>query len=249
MDDRGHSRLPADDLRRRADLVRRDFRGRGFYGRDWYRRYPHAWYPARWAYGTVWAAWDWAYLNGWFGYGNVDPMYYDYGNNVIYQDNSVYVNGDNVGTSDEYYQQASDLAGAADDDAKASSDEQWLPLGVFAMSHDQQTKANLILQLAVNKDGIIRGNYTATLADDTQPLQGSVDKKTQRAAWTIGSKKENVFETGIDNLTKDEAPLLVHLGKDKTEQWTLVRVKEDDDTSAADSSSGDVGPESAEKPD
>jgi hypothetical protein len=96
------------------------------------------------------------------------------------------------------------------------------------MSHEKQTKANLILQLAVNKQGIIRGNYTATMTNDTQPVTGSVDKKTQRAAWTIGKNKENVIETGIYNLTKDEAPVLVHFGKDKTEQWLLVRVKQDE---------------------
>ena len=81
--------------------------------------------------------------------------------------------------------------------------------------------------MAVNKDGIIRGNYTATVTNDTKPVQGSVDKKTQRAAWTIGDNKENVIETGIYNLTKDEAPVLVHFGKDKTEQWTLVRLSQD----------------------
>ncbi len=101
------------------------------------------------------------------------------------------------------------------------------------MSHEQQTKANLILQLAVNKKGIIRGNYTDTLTNDTRLVQGSVDKKTQRAAWTIGDNKNNVIETGIDNLTKDEVPCLVHFGKDKTEQWTLVRLKDDPSSPSA----------------
>jgi hypothetical protein len=55
-----------------------------------------------------------------------------------------------------------------------------------------------------------------------------VDKKTQRAAWTIGDNKDNVMETGFYNLTKDEAPMLVHFGKDKTEQWLLVRMGQDE---------------------
>jgi hypothetical protein len=37
-----------------------------------------------------------------------------------------------------------------------------------------------------------------------------------------------VIETGIYNLTKDEAPALVHFGADRTEQWVLVRIKKDD---------------------
>jgi hypothetical protein len=225
-DQRGLSRVPNADLARRADYVRRDFRGGNFYSASWYRSYPGAWYPAGWAYGNAWAAATWDSMGNWFGYGDEQPVYYDYGNNVNYQDNSVTMNGQDMGTSDQYYQQAQTLASTGAE-AQTTDDKQWMPLGVFAMTHDQQNKANLILQLAVNKEGIIRGNYTATVTNDTKPVQGSVDKKTQRAAWTIGDNKENVIETGIFNLTKDEAPALIHFGKDKTEQWLLVRLKQD----------------------
>jgi hypothetical protein len=34
-----------------------------------------------------------------------------------------------------------------------------------------------------------------------------------------------VFETEIYNLTKEQTPVLVHFGKDKTQQWLLVRVE------------------------
>ena len=225
-DQRGLSRYPDADLRRHGDDVRRDFHGRDFYSADWYRRYPGAWYPRAWTGDEAWAAATWDSMNNWLGYANTQPTYYDYGNNVTYQDNSVSMNGQDMGTPDQYYQQAQDLASTGAS-APSGDDQQWLPLGVFAMTHDQQTKANLILQLAINKQGIIRGNYTATLTNDTKPVNGSVDKKTQRAAWTIGDNKDNVIETGIYNLTKDEAPVLVHFGKDKTEQWLLVRVKQD----------------------
>jgi hypothetical protein len=224
------SRLPNEHLQGRADYARRDLRNynyRNYYSNDWYRRYPGAWYTTRWAYGNAWAAATWTAMNSWFGYGNIQPIYYDYGNNVTYQDNSVYVNGQDAGTSQQYYQQAQTLAtdGA---DAQTNDDEQWMPLGVFAMTHESHSKADLLLQLAVNKQGVIRGNYTASLTNDTQPVQGSVDKQTQRAAWTIGKNTENVFETGIFNLTKDQAHLLVHFGQEKTEQWLLVRVKQDE---------------------
>jgi len=55
-----------------------------------------------------------------------------------------------------------------------------------------------------------------------------VDKKTQRAAWTVGDNKNTVYDTGIYNLTKDEAPLLVHTGKDETQQWLMVRITQKD---------------------
>jgi hypothetical protein len=39
-----------------------------------------------------------------------------------------------------------------------------------------------------------------------------------------------VIETGLYNLTKDEAPALIHFGPDRTEQWLLVRLKNPDAT-------------------
>ena len=56
-------------------------------------------------------------------------------------------------------------------------------------------------------------------------VDGAVDKKTQRVAWTMGDNKSTVVDTGLANLTKDEGPALLHLGKDRTEEWLLVRLK------------------------
>ena len=83
-----------------------------------------------------------------------------------------------------------------------------------------------MFQLAVNKDGIIRGNYYNTGDNNDQQVDGSVDKKTQRVAWVVEDKKNIIFDTGLYNLTKDETPVLVHMGKVKTEQWLLVRLKQ-----------------------
>jgi len=85
--------------------------------------------------------------------------------------------------------------------------------------------------LAVNKDGVLRGNYTDTATKQNQVIQGSVDKETQRVAFTVGDNTTNILETGLYNLTKAEAPCLVHLGKEKTEQWLLVRLENPDSAS------------------
>ena len=42
--------------------------------------------------------------------------------------------------------------------------------------------------------------------------------------WEL-SIPDRVFETGIYNLTKDETPVLVHFGKERTQQWLLVRMQ------------------------
>jgi len=72
----------------------------------------------------------------------------------------------------------------------------------------------------------VRGTYYNKADKNTQPVEGAVDKKTQRITWLVADRKDILFDTGLYNLTKDETTLLVHLGKDKTEQWTLVRLKD-----------------------
>jgi hypothetical protein len=100
-----------------------------------------------------------------------------------------------------------------------------LPLGVFALSKPDQASSDVTIQLAVDKQGVVRGNYTDTATSKTQLIQGSVDKQTQKVAFTVGDNSADLIETGLYNLTKDEAPCLLHFGKDRTEQWLLVRLK------------------------
>ena len=93
------------------------------------------------------------------------------------------------------------------------------------------------LSLAVDKAGLLRGTYYNAISDESQHVTGKVDKKTQRAAWTIGDKKQPVYEAGISNLTKDQLTILVHKSaaadESKPEQMLLVRVKDDASGGAA----------------
>lgn len=207
--------------------VRTNFNHWDVYGRDWYRRYPGAWFAAGWATGWAWRAATWDSLGAYMSYYPSYPVYYDYGNNVTYQDDGVYVDGQNVGTADQYYDQASALA-TTGTQADAPADGDWLPLGVFGLTKSGEQKADVTVQLAVNKQGVLRGNYTDVVTNQTQLVHGSVDKQTQRVAFTVGDNTTNVVETGLYNLTKDEAPALIHFGKDRTEQWLLVRLKQPD---------------------
>ena len=120
--------------------------------------------------------------------------------------------------------QASDLA-AAGQAAKPAEKDEWQSLGVFAIVQGDEKEANNIFQIAIKKDGVIRGNYYNGLTNTTVPISGSVDKKTQRAAWIVGNKNDTVYETGVGNLSQPETSILVHFGKDRTQQWTLVRLE------------------------
>jgi len=204
--------------------VRAGFAAGGLYSPGWYNDHPGAWAAAG-VTAAAWTAASWGAMSNWCGY-STEPVYYNYGSNVVTEGDNVYVDNQDVGTSQEYYQQASDLA-TSGAQAATSDGENWLPLGVFVMTPADQNDTNMTIQLAVSKQGVIRGNFTDTKLNKTMLVQGSVDKETQRAAWTIGDNKDNVMETGVYNLTKDEAPALLHLGADKTQQWLLVRVKQD----------------------
>jgi hypothetical protein len=208
----------------RGAAVRNAYTG-GAFGHGWYAGHPGVWNPAAWSVARAWGVATWPAIGAWYGWGaTTQPIYYDYGNNVNYQDGQVYVDGQPVATADQYYQQAATLS-----QSQAAPDPNgydWMPLGVFGLVKDDQADPNFILQLAVSKAGAVGGNYHDVISGTTLPVQGAVDKKTQRIAWTVGDNKTTVGETGIYNLTKDESPALIHIGKDKTQQWTLVRLKQ-----------------------
>jgi hypothetical protein len=210
-----------------GNMVRNNFGnyGYGAFNGGWWGRYPGAWRAAGWATaGAVFGAAIWGACSSYCGY-PAEPAYYDYGSNVVYEGDTVYVNGDSVGTQQEFAQQAIVIADTGKQ-AEASKEEEWLALGVFAMVQGQQVNGNDLFQLAVNKAGTIRGNYYNVLSDTTLPVYGSVDQKSQRAAWTVGDRKEPIYEAGVANLTKAETTMLVHFGQDRTQQWTLVRVEQ-----------------------
>jgi hypothetical protein len=221
---RGTYHVSGAALRTQGTYVRTGFRHYYAFTPTWYGRYPTAWRAARWAAATAWVPATWAAVSRYCRY-PATPVYYDYGTTVVYEGDTVYSNGEEVGTAEEYAREATLFADAGRV-AKPSEEEQWQPLGVFALVRGEEQTSDKIFQLAVNKAGVIRGNYYDAVADNTLPVYGSVHKKTQRAAWSIGEKKDVVFEAGIANLTRDETPILVHYGKDNTQQFTLVRLEQ-----------------------
>ncbi len=202
--------------------VRNSFDRPDLYGPAWYGSNPNIWRGANWAAGSEWAATPWADLALLAGYGNNAPLSFDYGNNVTCVEGNIIQDGKEIGTAEAFSQQAFDLAqiGA---EAKASADKKWLPLGVFAMVQNEQQHPHLVLQLAMDDAGNLRGNYTDTVTDSTQPILGAVDPKTQRAAWTVGTNSNAVLEAGLSNLTEGHAPALFHKNG-KTDPWILVRL-------------------------
>jgi hypothetical protein len=190
----------------------------------WYRGHRGAWVAPRWRVANFWVAPAWPAVSVWCGI-TEPPVVYDYGSTVVIENNTVYVNGDQVASAEQYADQAQTYADLGRE-AQTPPDQEWQPLGVFGLVQGEEQVANHVFQLAINKDGIVRGNYYDAVADNTLPVFGSVDRKSQRVAWSIGEKKDIVFETGLNNLTQPETTVLVHYGKDRTQQMTLVRLEE-----------------------
>jgi hypothetical protein len=202
--------------------------GFGYYGcfhPAWYAAHPGCWAAAGWAAGAAWAAPTYADLAGYCSLNPALEPDYDYGSTVTIQDNNIYMGGQDVGTAEQFADEATTIAtqGQA---ADAPPSGEWKALGVFALVQGDEKTSNYIFQLAVNPQGIIRGNYYDGLMDTTTEVYGSVDKKTQRACWTIGKKKDRIFDAGLYNLTQPECPCLLHVGTQTTDQLLLVRMQQ-----------------------
>jgi hypothetical protein len=170
-----------------------------------------------------------------------DPVYIDYGMNVIYEGDTVYVDNQPVPASEYSYpmmEMAANVeqppppvpATPATTTQTATTPpppaQEWLPLGVFALAQEEKGDPVMFFQISVNKAGIISGAFNSTISDDQRPIAGQVDKASQRVAWRIGENKDTIFVTSLGNLTQDVSPIALHFGKTRTQNWLLVRMPE-----------------------
>ena len=195
----------------------------------------HRWHPwnrySRFGHGHWWRWATAAAVTRWVVYGWARPFYYSYGTGgtVYYEGDTVYVNGQQSCTAEEYYQQATDIAGSIPEISDGKADQvEWMPLGVFAVTQEGVDETNMLLQLAVSKEGMIAGTLFNESTDSARPVEGMVDNETQRAVWSFadGKNTDVVMETGIYSLTENEATALVHFGAGQTQTSVLVRLDE-----------------------
>ncbi|MCE9548236.1 MAG: protocadherin, partial [Planctomycetia bacterium] len=189
------------------------FDGNHVFTAGWVGRHPWGWCPAGYGAGAwaaaVWSTAAWSTVGDWIGAASAPAYDYDYGDNIVYNDGNVYYGGQSIGSSQQYYQEAQNLSNSNATD-QAGGDTKWLPLGVFGLMTAGETSPEMTFQLAVDKNGTIRGNYYSEVSDSSSPVTGAVNKKNQRVAWHVGSNTNTVFETGLYNLTKDQSTALVH---------------------------------------
>jgi hypothetical protein len=211
----------------------------------WYRSY--YWWGSGYPYSYWWNTPTWGGLTSWFpSYGWSTPYYYGYGpgGNITINNGYVYMNDLPIATTADYAASAANLA-TVPTPTNPDQPAEWMPLGTFALSASETDKnPSRVVQLAVDKDGIISGTMYNQDTKQTYPIQGRVDKETQRVAFTIGDAKDVVFETGIYNLTQQETPILAH-GDGREETYLLLRLEPPKDEGAATATPGTATPGTA----
>jgi hypothetical protein len=178
--------------------------------------------------------WTWCTaprLTSWITFGWHTPYYWDYGpGEYIYcYDDVVYVNGVWYQPAPIYYENTLVLAQRVPDwTPEQAAQVEWLPLGVFVVARDGLADTNVVVQLAVTKDGVIGGTVFNQTTGATFAIEGSVEKETQRAVWSYVDETgaRIVIETSIFNLTQPEATGLIHYGPDNIQVIELVRLEE-----------------------
>ena len=183
-----------------------------------WHNHPHNW----WAWATAGAITGWV-AGGWGG----EPVYYDYGTNLYYEEDNVYYEGEVVATADEYAAEAQTIVQSVPEVEPDAVE--WMPLGVFALAQkdgESVEEATLYLQLAISKEGIIAGTLQNTATDQSVEVEGTIDRESQRAAWGVVGKDWPIMETGIYNLSENDIGALMHFDDGQTQQWTMVRLDE-----------------------
>ncbi|MBN2578511.1 MAG: hypothetical protein JXB10_05920 [Pirellulales bacterium] len=195
----------------------------------WYAKHPQVWKVTH-PYAQTGTTVTYANLASWLGLTSTtapEPVSYEgYSETMIYAtedgatltstETGVYVNNSNQ------QQQAQQAALLASQGNTVENNAQWLSLGVYGLVVSGQAQSNVTMQLNVSKNGTIRGTYYDLLSDTTQTVKGSVDKQNQRAAWSITTNPTVVFETTLNNLTENTAPVNVYYGNTQTQKMTLV---------------------------
>jgi len=145
---------------------------------EWYAKYPQAWRPTQ-SPTDWWRAADVATVTAWLA----QPVNAA-GNAAI--DSTAVTTAGAVG-DDGLHSVLVLPAGHDNQAAPAAADSDWLPLGVFAVAPPENAQPHTYQQLAVDRKGVIKGNFYDAISGTNQPIEGTVDRTTLMASWTVGT--------------------------------------------------------------
>lgn len=108
------------------------------------------------------------------------------------------------------------------DDARQAP---WMPLGAFAAlpaGGSAEAVPHVFLELALHRDGRVRGNYFDALADTVHPVSGRLDRQTGTVTWRVARGPE--CTTPAEGLTAGRADVRVE-GPGGGRTWTLFSLE------------------------
>jgi hypothetical protein len=186
---------------------------------SWYANHPNAWQAAH-PHADAWAVASLGAASAWLGLGAANGA------------DTTVVTGDTVDDSGDTADDDTDDESTSDPAAASqlaqsgstgvTNDSEFLPLGVFALAPQSQKEATAMLQISISKSGAVRGSYFDVVSDEGHPVQGAIDKKTQRMAFTVSNGK-TVFETQLTDLTQASGEVSLHFPDGTAADWNLVR--------------------------
>src|SRR5271166_50729 len=158
----------------------------GYSGRDYGNYWSYA--DKYWSYAEKywwWGAATYATAATWLALdkGSDSSGSYDYGVNVVYEGDDVYVDGKREASAKEYSQQAITLANTSEEQPPApmppedGKQAEYLPLGVWAMVQEEKGDAYMFFQISIDKNGVVTGAFKNLLSGEVSPISGEVDKK------------------------------------------------------------------------
>ena len=193
----------------------------------WYGEHPDAWQYTH-PHADLWAVAGVASLSSWLGYPATAAGTTTTAVAATASSSTAAVTAN--GTTTAAAASATADAGAAS--GSPPSDLEWMSLGVYATGPKDAAPAHVYQQLAVSKQGELKGNYYDSITDATQPVSGSIDRETRKATWKVGGKGGATFETTLDALTKTPSSVTMKSGG-AAHEWELVQVQKPNDKPAA----------------
>ena len=191
----------------------------------WYSEHPDAWQYTH-PHADLWAVAGVAGLTNWLGYPATATTTTAATSTTVAAASA---------TTTAAGTEAAATATSTDDNASNAAalppDLEWMPLGVYATGPKDAAQAHVYQQLAVSKQGELKGNYYDSITNTTQPVSGSIDRETRKASWKVGGKGGATFETTLDALMKTPSDVTMKSGS-ATHEWELVQVQKPDDKAA-----------------
>ena len=159
---------------------------------DWYAKHPQAWRPAK-SSADWWKTADVATVSAWLGQ-PVQPVQPVTAAGTAADSGGAVTTAGGADIGADGLQSVLVLP-AGHQNAVGPADSDWLPLGVFAVVPpgvaQQSGQAHNYQQLAIDRQGPIKGNFFDTISGTVQPITGTVDRTalnaTSKASWTVGA--------------------------------------------------------------